>query len=164
VTSDDSEENNIERRQTRSQGYSAPPIPTAPRAIRAVAVYNESPEDDQVGREERATLLLDHLFNECMLFSKEKDANDVEPKEFKEAWHHPMPEVREKWRNAIRKEFAYMNRRGVWRVIDRKSTTPGRRCVKHKWIFKVKQDGRYRASLVACGYSRLSRVLLPSYP
>jgi len=87
VTSDDPEENIIERRQTRSQGYSAPPIPTAPRAIRAVgklAECNEFPED-QVGREERATLLLDHRFDECMLFSKENEANDVEPNKFKEA-------------------------------------------------------------------------------
>jgi len=98
VTNKESEENIIERRQTCSQGYSTPPIPTAPRAIRAVAKlaeYNESPEN-QVGREERATLSLDHLFDECMLFSKENEANDVEPKEFKEAWHHPMPEVRKK--------------------------------------------------------------------
>jgi len=67
--------------KTRSQGYSAPPIPTAPRAIRTVtqlAEYNESPEDDQVGRE-------DHLFNECQLFSKEKEIDEVEPKKFKEA-------------------------------------------------------------------------------
>jgi len=35
---------------------------------------------------------------------------------------------------------------------------PGRRCVKHKWIFKVKRDGRYRARLVACGYSRIAGV------
>ncbi len=34
-----------------------------------------------------------------MLLSKEEDVNDVEPKTFKEAWHHPIPEVREKWRN-----------------------------------------------------------------
>ena len=92
VTSNDSEENTVERRQTRSQGYSAPPIPTASRAIRAVAKlaeFNESPNDespdDQAGREERATLLLDRLFDECMLFSKENEANDVEPNKFKEA-------------------------------------------------------------------------------
>jgi len=161
VTNNDSEEIIIfERRQTRSQGYSTPPIPTAPRAILAVAKlaeYNEFPED-QVGREERATLLLDHLFDECMLFSKENEANGVGPKEFKEAWHHPMPEVREKWGNAIRKEFADMNQRGVWRVIDRNSMAPGRRCVKHKWIFKVKRDRRYRARLVACGYSQIAGV------
>ena len=97
VTSSDSKENTVERRQTRSQGYSASPIPTVPRAIRAVAKlseFNESP-DDQAGREERATLFLDRLFDECMLFSKEEDVNDVEPKDFKEAWHHPIPEVRE---------------------------------------------------------------------
>ena len=51
-----------------------------------------------------------------------------------------------------------MNRRGVWRVINRASIPPVGRCVKHKWIFKVKRDGRYRARLVACGYSQIAGV------
>ena len=33
-----------------------------------------------------------------------------------------------------------------------------RRCVKHKWVFKIKRDGRYRARLVACGYSQIPGV------
>ena len=51
-----------------------------------------------------------------------------------------------------------MNRRGMWRVIDRTSIPPGRCCVKHKWVFKVNRDGYYRARLVACGYSEIAGV------
>ena len=35
---------------------------------------------------------------------------------------------------------------------------PDRRCVKTKWVFKIKQNGIFRAHLVACGYSQLSGV------
>lgn len=34
----------------------------------------------------------------------------------------------------------------------------GRRCVKHKWVFEIKRDGRFRARLVACGYSQVAGV------
>jgi hypothetical protein len=29
------------------------------------------------------------------------------------------------------------------------------RCVKSKWVFKIKRNGLYRARLVACGYSQI---------
>lgn len=32
------------------------------------------------------------------------------------------------------------------------------RCVKSKWVFKIKRDGRFRACLVACGYSQIPGV------
>ena len=51
-----------------------------------------------------------------------------------------------------------MIRRGVWRVRKRRDIPPGRRCVKNKWVFKIKRDGVYRARLVACGYSQIAGV------
>ena len=39
--------------------------------------------------------------------------DDAEPNNFCEAWDHPIPEKRAKWREAIQKEFHDMNRRGV---------------------------------------------------
>jgi Reverse transcriptase (RNA-dependent DNA polymerase) len=33
-----------------------------------------------------------------------------------------------------------------------------RRCVKCKWVFKIKRSGVYRARLVACGYSQIAGV------
>ena len=33
-----------------------------------------------------------------------------------------------------------------------------RRCVKNKWVFKIKRNGVFRARLVACGYSQIAGV------
>ena len=51
-----------------------------------------------------------------------------------------------------------MIQQGAWRIIDRTSMASGRCCVKHKWVFKIKRDGRYHARLVACGYSQIPGV------
>ena len=77
------------------------------------------------------------------------------PKTFKEAWDHEDPFQRKKWREAIGKEFVKMKEKKVWRKIKRKEMEEGRRCVKHKWVFEIKRDGRFRARLVACGYSQI---------
>ena len=79
------------------------------------------------------------------------ESMDVEPRNFQEAWHHPDPVKREKWRAAIRKEFRDMLKRQVWRKTKRSSMPANRRCVKSKWVFKIKRNGVYRARLVACG-------------
>ena len=47
---------------------------------------------------------------------------------------------------------------GVWHKVKRLSIPNGRRCIKCKWIFKVKRDGVFCACLVACGYSQIPRV------
>ena len=94
-----------------------------------------------------------------MFLSKEApDNTPVEPTTFRHAWDHEDAMQRTKWRDAIHKEFKDMTRRNVWRVIDRNSMPHGRRCVKHKWVFKIKRDGRFRARLVACGYSQIPGV------
>jgi Reverse transcriptase (RNA-dependent DNA polymerase)/gag-polypeptide of LTR copia-type len=80
------------------------------------------------------------------------------PKSFEEAWNHPDPFQREKWREAILKEFAKMERNKVWRKFKRSDIPPGRRCVKHKWVFEWKRNGTARARLVACGYSQVAGV------
>ena len=51
-----------------------------------------------------------------------------------------------------------MIKRKVWRVICKRDIPPDRRCVKCKWVFKVKCNGVYRACLVACGYSQIPGV------
>ena len=33
-----------------------------------------------------------------------------------------------------------------------------RRCVKTKWVFKIKRNGIFRARLVACGYIKIDGV------
>ncbi len=81
-----------------------------------------------------------------------------EPKGFKEAYFHEDPLQRENWRKAIKKEFDDMNQRGVWRHRKRNEIPSDRRCVKCKWVFKLKRNGVYRARLVACGYTQIPGV------
>jgi hypothetical protein len=78
-----------------------------------------------------------------------------EPSTFEEAWNHPEPFQRKKWREAIDKEFKSMEELEVWTKIPRAKMPSGRRCVKHKWVYTIKRCGKFRARLVACGYSQV---------
>ena len=116
-----------------------------------------SPRREEMDRANVAVPLSSTLFDEFIFTSIEAKVYE-EPKSFNEAWNHPDEVQREKWREAIRKEFQDMKRRGVWKVIPRTEMPSGRRCVKHKWVFTIKRDGRFRARLVACGYSQIPGV------
>eukprot|EP00980_Cylindrotheca_fusiformis_P000540 scaffold132_cov59-Cylindrotheca_fusiformis.AAC.9 len=61
------------------------------------------------------------------------------PKTFREAWDHPDSLMRDRWRAAIQKEFNDMNKRQVWRVIEKVKVPKNRRLVKCKWVFDVKR-------------------------
>ena len=99
------------------------------------------------------------LYEIAKNIQEESRINDEEkPRNFQEAWNHPDPKKRELWRAAIRKEFKDMIKRGVWRKTKRGCMPSNRRCVKSKWVFKIKRNGVYRARLVACGYSQIPGV------
>ena len=51
-----------------------------------------------------------------------------------------------------------MMNRTVWKRMMRSHIPSGRRCVKCKWVFKIKRNGVYRSRLVACGYSQVPGV------
>ena len=82
----------------------------------------------------------------------------VEPTTFSQAWDHHNPMEREKWRNAIKKEFSDMESKKVWETIKKEDVPMERRTIKCKWIFKIKRNGVFRARLVACGYSQIPGV------
>ena len=86
------------------------------------------------------------------------NATYEEPKNFQQAWNHEDTNQREKWRTAIKKEFADMNNRNVWRNYKRHDLPHNRRCVKCKWVFKIKRNGVFRARLVACGYTQVPGI------
>ena len=81
-----------------------------------------------------------------------------EPKTYDQAWNHPDPVQRKKWREAIIKERGDMETRVVWKRVKRSDIPNNKRCVKCKWVFKIKRDGTFRARLVACGYSQIPGV------
>jgi Reverse transcriptase (RNA-dependent DNA polymerase) len=81
-----------------------------------------------------------------------------EPGTFNETFNHSEEDVRLKWREAIHKEFKDINLCGVWKKVSKEEMPVGRRCVKSKWVFKVKRNGVFQAQLVACGYSQVPGV------
>ena len=80
------------------------------------------------------------------------------PATFQDAYNHPNKKFRDRFREAIRKELRDMINRKVWRTMKRSNVPEGRRLVKHKWVFDIKRSGRFRARLVACGYSQIPGV------
>ena len=83
----------------------------------------------------------------------DSNPNFIEPKTFDEAWNHQDPHQRRKWLTAILKEFADMEKRKIWKKVKRSDMPSDCRCVKSKWVFKIKRDVTFCARLVACGYS-----------
>ena len=81
-----------------------------------------------------------------------------EPNKFGEAWDHDDPKERMLWRAAIKKEFGDMESRQVWTKIKKSDMPADRRCVKNKWVFKLKRNGVHCARLVACGYSQIPGI------
>jgi hypothetical protein len=51
-----------------------------------------------------------------------------------------------------------MKNKGVREVIDFNGIPNDRRCIKCKWIFKVKINGYFGTRLVSCGYSQATGV------
>ena len=113
---------------------------------------NETIENEATTEMDAAHLLIDHCF------AQEEEVEYDEPTKFKDAWDHEDPKQREKWRDAINKELNDMKNRNVWTLIPRTQIPRDRRCVKSKWVFKVKRNGVFRARLVACGYSQIPGV------
>jgi len=146
--------------------------PTAQEVLaEAEAINAQLGRDETVANASIDTEAIDHLFSgfqefafysesnlEEALPADEKPPVVDEPDTFQEAFHHPDPEQREKWRAAIHKEFRDMLKRTVWQKRLRSQIPKNRRCIKSKWVFSIKRDGTYRARIVACGYSQIPGV------
>ena len=70
---------------------------------------------------------------------------EQEPETFQEAWYHPNPQIREKWRQAIWLEFRQMIKNMVWARKGISILPEGRKGIDCKWVFKIKKDGTYHA-------------------
>jgi len=82
----------------------------------------------------------------------------IEPMTFQDTYNHPDPSQCKKWHEAIKKEFHDMTHRGVWHKVKRSTIPQGRRCIKSKWVLKIKRNGIFCTWLVACGYSQIPGV------
>jgi hypothetical protein len=57
-----------------------------------------------------------------------------------------------------KKELCEMDKQQVWEIIKKVDIPDNRRTIKCTWIFKIKRNGIFRASLVACGYSQIPGI------
>ena len=96
-----------------------------------------------------------NVARELVCFMKVKGSVKVDPDTFDQAWNHTNISERRMWRSAIKEELSSMQDKKVWEIIDKE---PDMRILNMKWVFKLKNDGRYRACLVAMGFRQLAGV------
>ena len=96
-----------------------------------------------------------NVARELVCFMKVKGSVKVDPDTFDQAWNHTNISERRMWRSAIKEELSSMRDKQVWEIIDKE---PDMRILNMKWVFKLKNDGRYRARLVAMGFRQLAGV------
>jgi len=79
------------------------------------------------------------------------------PKESPKEWTYrdilrlPQDSLME-WKATCERELEALNRRNVFELVPRPK---GRKVIKNRWVFDVKDDGRKRARLVAKGFSQV---------
>ena len=56
------------------------------------------------------------------------------------------------WEKACQYEIDALHKNNTWELMD---LPAGRKAVKSKWVFKHKADGRFRARLVAKGFTQI---------
>jgi hypothetical protein len=59
------------------------------------------------------------------------------------------------WTNACQYEIDALSKNKTWDLVD---LPQGHKAVKSKWVFKLKNDGRYHAHLVAKGYTQIPGI------
>jgi hypothetical protein len=72
-----------------------------------------------------------------------------DPLTFREAMESALADD---WRDACQYEIDALAKNGTWTLVELPS---GRKAVKSKWVFKHKSDGRFRARLVAKGFTQI---------
>ena len=70
------------------------------------------------------------------------------PSTYKQAMRLPL---KLKWQEATRDEFNSLTEMGIWILV---SPPKNRNVIKCKWVFTVKADGRYKARVVARGFTQ----------
>jgi transposase InsO family protein len=116
------------------------------RALRNLeSFFNPNPWEHTQGSDQ-ANLISEYLFSATLYDGNPEPKNVKEAKKSKD-W--------DKWWDAMSTEFRNMEEKEVWTVVNRKDVPSGRDIIGNRWVFNIKDDGRYRARTVAKGYSQV---------
>ena len=91
-----------------------------------------------------------HTLNHIMAKAMAKPKEGI-PYQYRDVLKYPLEE-QEKWNKACRDEIVSIEERNIWSLVD---CPPDRKPVKCRWVFAKKSDGRYKAHLVAKGFSQI---------
>ena len=73
------------------------------------------------------------------------------PYHYKDVKNYPLDEQK-KWEQACKEEIKSIKDRNTWTLVD---CPPDRKPIKCCWVFAKKLDGRFKACLVAKGFSQI---------
>ena len=59
------------------------------------------------------------------------------------------------WESAMLDEIKSLHERNVWKLVPRPSNQD---TIRGKWVYTIKEDGRYKARYVAKGYSQIQGI------
>lgn len=60
----------------------------------------------------------------------------------------------DEWRSAVDDELKALNDANTWSVCNKSEKPVAKKCISTKWVFRVKDNGKYKARLVARGCSQ----------
>jgi len=82
-----------------------------------------------------------------------------EPITFLDAWNYNDESSKYKWRESIIKEFIDLYKRNVFNIIQKPNIfNSDRKPIGLKWVFSIKDDGRYRSRLVDQGFTQVEGI------
>ena len=73
-----------------------------------------------------------------VMVAEDAKPTKVEPQTFNEVWNNPDPESQHKQKDDIRKEFNNVNKKKVYRKVQKSLMPPNYWCIKHKGVYKIK--------------------------
>ena len=100
----------------------------------------------------------DYIFLTFLNYVPNESTKVEEPLNFKYAWFNNSLSDRKGWRESICDEFETMKKKEVWKIVNRNDVPKNKKILSMRWVFKVKNDGRYRSRLVEKVFNQVEGV------
>jgi transposase InsO family protein len=139
-----------------SSGESEVPDAESEDEVRDSLDPSSNDDDDQADaarlcREGGVSFPFQHLLLSKAVSEQQETRSSLKEWTYRDIMKLPNDRLPE-WEQACQRELETLSKRQVFEVVKRPS---GRKVIKNRWVFDVKDDGRKRARLVAKGFSQV---------
>ena len=122
------------------------------RELRGLKEHNANAHTAYLSRQikipDKEYAMLHSAFNMTAGFD---DGSDI-PKHYKDVLGHKN---QKEWWESMKREFAAMESKGVWRIVKMSDLPTGRKIVGNRWVYAEKSDGTKKSRNVAQGFSQV---------